>query len=299
MSRGALAALAALALAGCVDMTDSGGPWQDASAITGRLAPELGPPPPRLAPPGCRLRIATWNLHLAGDPAELAARIAASPDLATADVLIVQEIRAYPNEPGSRASRLGSALGMSWVYAPARTVGDGTHGVAIFSRYPLEAPEVRELPYFSQPNPEQRIALRADVDLGDAKLRVVDVHLDTRLAPADRIAQLHPAVNDAGERLIAGGDLNTLPWEWADSAVPLTSTEAITGQQQAAVVDDYMHGIGFARAISPDVATFPVPVFSIRLDNLYARGPAVLASGVPHVGGSDHWPVWFDIDRCQ
>ena len=120
------------------------------------------------------------------------ARIRASRELASADVLIVQEIRAYPGEPGTRASRLAAALGMTWVYAPARTVRDGTHGIAMFSRYPLVAPEVRELPYFDQPNPEQRIALTAQVDLGDQELRVVDVHLDTRLAPADRVAQLAP-----------------------------------------------------------------------------------------------------------
>lgn len=285
-----------LALGACVDMTDPAGPWQDAASITGTLAPELGPAPPARAAPGCTIRIATWNLHFAEDPADLAARIADS-DLASADVLLVQEIRAYPDEAGSRASRLASALGMTWVYAPARVIGDGTHGVAILSRYPLEAPQVRDLPYFDQIHDEQRIALRADVVLGGDRLRVVDVHLDTRLAPADRIAQLDPAVD--GDRLIVGGDFNTLPWEWVDSAVPLTSTEAITGQQQAAVVDDFMLGLHFARALTPDSPTFPVPVFSMRLDNLYARGPAIRAAAVAPVDGSDHRPVWFDVDRCQ
>jgi endonuclease/exonuclease/phosphatase family metal-dependent hydrolase len=287
-----------LALGACVDITDHGGPWQDASAITGPLAPELGPAPPSRAAPGCTMRIATWNLHFAADPADLAARIAES-DLASADVLLVQEIRAYPDEPGSRASRLASALGMTWVYAPARVIGDGTHGVAILSRYPLEAPRIRDLPYYDQIHDEQRIALEADVVLGGERLRVVDVHLDTRMAPADRIAQLAPAVDGVGERLIVGGDFNTLPWAWVDSAVPVTSTEAITGQQQAAVVDDFMLELDFARALTPDSPTFPVPVFSMRLDNLYARGPEIRAAAVAPVDGSDHRPVWFDIDRCQ
>jgi endonuclease/exonuclease/phosphatase family metal-dependent hydrolase len=290
-------ALLALALGACVDMTDPGGPWQDASAITGPLAPELGPAPPARTAPGCTIRIATWNLHFAADPANLAAQIAESEDLASADVLLVQEIRSYPDETGSRASRLAAALGMTWVYAPARMIGDATHGVAILSRYPLEAPQVRDLPYFDQIHDEQRIALRADVVLGTERLRVVDVHLDTRLDPGDRITQLHPAVD--GDRMVVGGDFNTLPWEWVDSAVPLTSTEAITGQQQAAVVDDYMLGLHFARALTPDSPTFPVPVFSMRLDNLYARGPQILDAAVAPVDGSDHRPVWFDIDRCR
>lgn len=290
-------ALAALALAACVDMTDTDKPWQDATTITGALAPEFGAVPAPRAAPGCTLRIATWNLHFAPDPADLAARIASS-DLATADILLVQEIDAYPDEMGSRASRLAAELAMTYVYAPAVDLGDHLHGVAIFSRYPLTAPAIRELPFFHAIHPERRIALRTDVDLGDELLRVVDVHLDTRMDPADRVHQLHPAVNDAGERLVVGGDFNTLPWTWADGAVPITSTDAVTGQHQAAVVDDYMLGIHFARALTPDSPTFPVPVFAMRLDNLYARGPAITAAAVAPVDGSDHRPVWFDIDRC-
>ena len=292
-------ALAALALAGCVDMTDPASSWQDATAITGTLAPELGAPPAPRAAPGCTLRIATWNLHFAPDPADLAAHIESS-DLATADLLLAQEIDAYPDEMGSRASRLAAALAMTYVYAPAVTIDTHTHGLAIFSRYPLDAPAIRELPFFHDAlHPERRIALRVDVDLGDDRLRVVDVHLDTRMAPADRIDQLHPAVNDSGDRLVAGGDFNTLPWAWEGGIVPITSTEAVTGQQQAAVVDDYMLGIGFSRALTPESPTFPVPVFSMRLDNLYARGPAITASAVAPVDGSDHRPVWFEIDRCN
>jgi len=286
-----------LVLVGCVDMTDHQTPWQDASTITGTLAPEFGVTPAPLSST-CTLRIATWNLHFAPDPADLAARIQTS-DLASADVILTQEVDAYPDEPSSRASRLAAALGMTYVFAPATTVGEHTHGLAIFSRYPLTAPAIRELPFFDNAlNPERRIALRADVDLGDELLRIVDVHLDTRMAPADRIFQLHPAVNDSGDRLIAGGDFNTLPWSWAGGTVPVTSTEAVTGQQQAAVVDDYMLGNAFTRALTPDSPTFPVPLFSMRLDNLYARGPAITAAAVAPVDGSDHRPVWVDVDRC-
>jgi len=135
--------------------------------------------------------------------------------------------------------------------------------------------------------------------LPDDRLRVVDIHLDTRLGPADRIHQLHPAVNDAGDRLVAGGDLNTLPWTWLGGAVPLTEDEAIVGQQQAEIVDAYMTGIGFTGGISPTTETFPVTGLTIRLDNLYARGATLVGAGVEHVPGSDHWPVWIDVDRCR
>jgi endonuclease/exonuclease/phosphatase family metal-dependent hydrolase len=290
----------ALALTGCVDTVNAGGPWLDASTITGTLAPEVGPPPPPpAAPAGCRLRIATWNVHFAPDPDALAASFLANPELARADVLVVQEIRAFPDEPATRASRLASALAMTWVYAPARTVDGGTHGLAIFSRFPLASAVVRQLPYIDQPiNPEQRIALAAQLDLGDEWLPLVDVHLDVRLNAVDRIRQLDPAVNSLGDRLLVGGDLNTTPWEFVDAVVPLTGTVAVTGVDQAAIVDRFMSDLGFAGAIDPDVETFPVPALSIRLDNIYTRGPAPGDSRVEQVTGSDHWPVWFDVDRC-
>jgi endonuclease/exonuclease/phosphatase family metal-dependent hydrolase len=286
--------------AGCTDVTGGDGPWEDATTITGALAPELGPavPPPPSAP--CRLRIASWNVHFGADPADLAAQLLASPVLSTADVIITQEMDAMPSEGSTRASRLAGALGMTWVYAPARSKGEGTHGQAILSRYPLANPVVRQLPYADLVvGTEPRIALGVDVMIDGAPLHVVDVHLDTRLGPVDRVRQLHPAVNDAGERMIVGGDLNTLPWTWVDGLVPLTETQAVVDQRAAAVIDDYLGQNRFTGAIAPDQPTFPFPVFGVRLDNLYARGPAVLEASVEHVRGSDHWPIRVDVDRCH
>lgn len=291
-----------LALVGCVDSSDPGGPWVDASTITGTFAPEFGPAAAVRPPPACALRIATWNLHTAPDPDDLAAQILASHEISLADVIITQEIEAHPNETASRASRLASALGMTWIYAPARSEGNGTHGIAILSRYPLEAAAVRALPFVDRPlSTVHRIALAADVVIGDRALRVVDIHLDTRLSASDRIRQMHAAVNDVADDMIAGGDLNTQPWAWVDGVVPLTSTDAVIGQEHARIVDDYMFENGFAGAISPTTDTMRIPVFSMRLDNLYARGFSIVASGVEHVDGSDHWPVWFDVawGPCQ
>jgi hypothetical protein len=69
------------------------------------------------------------------------------------------------------------------------------------------------------------------------RLRIADVHLDTWIGPVDRIRQLHPAVGGQDGPIVAGGDRSTTPWAWVESVVPLTETEAIGGQDQAAVVD--------------------------------------------------------------
>ena len=85
----------------------------------------LGPDPDPAAvpPPAAVLRVASWNVHFGADPAGLAAAIGAEPALAAADVLLIQEVEAYPDEPGCRAARLAAALGMTWAYAPARQEG--------------------------------------------------------------------------------------------------------------------------------------------------------------------------------
>lgn len=298
MKRLALAA----AVAGCAGYGDDGGEWLPAESIEGELATSDGPAPTFRSAAGCTLRVATFNVHYAGDPENIAAHIRASTYISSADVILLQETRNYFDEPTTRTQRMADALAMTWTYAPAKTVpeGGGTHGNGILSRWPLENMAVRRLPFVDQAyRPEQRTAMAADVVLGDHRVRIVNVHLDVRLTPVERVRQLDPAVRDTDERLIVGGDFNTNPWTWVGSVVPLTSTEAVLGQQQALVIDDFMAARRFTGAIAPDVNTMRLPGFSMRLDNLYARGLPILAAGVEHVDGSDHWPLWFDVDVCN
>ena len=283
-------ALAALAAGGCVSVDDTVGPWRPIETIGGLLAPEVGPVlPAREAP--ATLRVVSWNLHFGQDAEGLAAAIAGSPELAKADVLVTQEIEWHPGEGGSRASRMAGALGMTWVYAPARIKDTGTHGIAIMSRFPIVSAEIRDLPHFSMPNGESsRIALAATLDIGGTAYRVVDVHLDVRLSAADRIRQLDPAVDT--DTLLLGGDFNSVPWSWIAGAVPLIGPEAIVGQETPKILDDYMAGIGFASAVDPGTDT--LTKLPVRCDDLYATAP-IAGGGVLHVDGSDHWPIYMDL----
>ncbi|HEY5950866.1 MAG TPA: hypothetical protein VIV40_35480, partial [Kofleriaceae bacterium] len=74
---------------------------------------------------------------------------------------------------------------------------------------------------------------------------------------------------------------------------------AIVGMNQAAILDDYMASRRYTSTIAPDTGTFRVPGFTMRLDNLYPRALPVLGAGVEHVDGSDHWPIYVDIDICN
>jgi endonuclease/exonuclease/phosphatase family metal-dependent hydrolase len=291
-------ALAAATLGACNEISDDGTPWLPAADVDGT---EVGPAPTLRAAPGCTLRIASWNLHFAPDPANLAAQIAASTELAKADVILLQETSSWPGDEMSRTAVLGRALAMTWAHTPVAHLDNGVvQGNGILSRLPLEDVEVKRLPYIDQPHFDQpRSALAADVVVGDRRVRVVCVHLDVRVQITDRIRQLDPAVTDMTERAVVGGDFNTAPWQWVESLVPLTSTEAIVGMKQAAILDDYMASRRYTSTISPDTATFRVPGFSMRLDNLYPRAVPVIDAGVEHVDGSDHWPVFVDVDVCD
>jgi hypothetical protein len=85
-----------LLLAGCPEL-GAPQPWIDAAAIDGALAPELVLD--RFdAPAGERLRVVSWNVHFGADVDALAVGLD-DPALAGADVVLLQEIEAYPARP--------------------------------------------------------------------------------------------------------------------------------------------------------------------------------------------------------
>src|SRR5262249_29782996 len=139
--------------------------------------------------------------------------------------VLLQEVQDHPREGASRASKIAARLGLQHVYVPARTLKDGaTHGLAVLSRWPIASQEVIELPRMNlHIATERRIALAVTTETPDGPLRVYDVHLDTRLDPSDRVAQLRPVVESARREslpVIVGGDFNTNPFAWAFRLIP-------------------------------------------------------------------------------
>lgn len=271
--------------------------WIPLAAIDGPLRPEVGPPPaPR--PPPERLRFASYNVHFGEDVDGIAQALKRNPALASADVLLLQEIESYPHEGRSRSARLSERLGMTWVYAPARQAdAGGTHGNAILARFPLGNGAVMRLPAMLRP----RIALAVDLRTRpDTVLRVIDLHLDTRLNIPDRLTQLRPAVIDAPPAAVIGGDLNTNRYVWAASGGPLVPVDAVSGTDQAPILDEFMRALGFATPTSELGATMRVLGFEQRLDSLYTRGLSAEPGAVERgVEASDHWPLWIDVTAPQ
>lgn len=277
------------AAAGCLDRPPAS-EWVPLADVPGAHAATAPAP----APPDDRLRITTFNVELGRDLDALAAALEADPELAATSVLLVQEIEDHPDEPAPRAARLADRLGMSYAYAPARALdGGGTHGLAILSRHELGAVEVMQLPYYDlHVNARTRIALAADV----AGVRIVNVHLDTRLNITERVIQLDPVVATSPSTAVVAGDFNTNPYAWVDGTVPLPGVDAAADADQAELLDDYMAANGFDTPTADSGPTQDAGVVSLRLDSIYTRALSVTDTGVVRgLGVSDHDPLWVDI----
>ncbi|MBI4462711.1 MAG: endonuclease/exonuclease/phosphatase family protein [Acidobacteria bacterium] len=258
--------------------------------------PVVANPHKGAVPEARAVRIVSFNVHYAREPLELADALRASDAVAEADVFLIQEIEAHDHEPASRAAQLASALNLNYVYAPARATHPGcTHGLAILSRYPLRDVEVIPLPQFDlRFNTHRRIALAATLDVGRAPVRFYNLHLDTRLNPADRQEQLRPVVEraraDAVSRVVIGGDFNTVPIRWLGRVFPIFYSD------QGEAVDEVMRQEGFETKLNGAGATLRRSFLRFRLDTIYTRGLAVRASGsADDVEGSDHRPVWIEV----
>lgn len=228
--------------------------------------------------------IATYNVHMAS-AAAIARTVAGDPTLAGADVLMLQEIE----DRGGGARQVAERLGMHYAFAPGYgTPGGGSHGVAILARRRLDDVEVIELPRENVVfNSARRVALGATVELGGRATRVYNVHLDNRINPDDRRAQLAPVLADAdlhaGVPTAIAGDFNTSPFCWIGRVVPVPC-----GMQTRAV-DRLMRQHGFATPTTASGATSRY--LGMRLDSVFVRDLAVSAVEVADVWLSDHFPL--------
>lgn len=268
-----------------------------AAVLSGQPAPELKPEvgislPPVTVVPGT-IRVVTFNVHSIA-VAELVRGLRGDPELSHADIFLLQEVESHEGEGSSRAHQAAEALHLNYVYAPARTIEGGTHGLAILSRFPLADVRVLQLPLYDLGfNTRQRIALAATVEVAGRSLRLWNLHLDTRINSHDRIEQLRPAVEAArGEPgpVVVGGDFNTAPVRWLLHVLPVFRSD------QAGAVDNFMREEGFAAPFAKGQATSEKAFLNLRLDSLYVRGLKVNKVAVAEAGEvSDHAAVWMDV----
>jgi len=240
------------------------------------------------------VRVVTFNVHFGADVPGLARAIRGNPRLNQADILLIQEIESHPGD--DRAARLAEALSLNLVYAPARIEGDGTHGLAILSRYPMKDLEVLRLKKYDLGfrGTRRRIAMAATVQLPGRSVRVYNVHLDTRINGGDRVDQVADIIEDIdsapGGALVAG-DFNTNDNLWLLHTIPLP----FLGRQGNSL-EHYMarHGL---RSAFDHGATHDT--LRMRLDWMFLKDMQATARAIHPTKVSDHHALLVSLSPTQ
>jgi endonuclease/exonuclease/phosphatase family metal-dependent hydrolase len=207
------------------------------------------------------------------------------------DVLFLQEVGQEHGDGAEFMAALQDRMRLSYAYAPATPFETGVkQGLAIVSRYPLTDLEVRPLEYNRlRFRSRCRIALTATVSAPGGSIRIVNVHLDTRINSSRRLEQLTPAIEALaafeGPQII-GGDLNTMNVGWMDSMWP------VPFKDQADAVREELSKVGFETPFGETRPTFKFLALPLKLDWLYFRRLDTREAGVDDVPLSDHRGIW-------
>jgi len=241
-------------------------------------------------------RVAIASLNTAGNPRIADSLVAWARERAF-DVLLLQEVGSGAHDGAAFAATLTARLGYDFVYAPAQRLDkSGTQGLAIVSRYPLD--DIRTYPLTHHRlrfRSRCRIGLAATLKTNHGPVRVMNVHLDTRINSRDRLAQLEPllaALTAVESPQIIGGDFNTMNIRWFRTMWPLPY-----GERQTSAVRTQLAGHGFhtpSTSGRPTIKFFGLP---FRLDWIYLKGIQPLEWNVDDIPFTDHRGVWASVAR--
>ena len=253
------------------------------AGLTTRPGSRHGPLPPRL-------RLLSWNIHRGYDAAGVASGLRALMGDLEPHAVLLQEVPFWPtgpwwNEPGIRGLLAAHHL----VFAPMHQVRRPTSyypfretGLLVAVRGEVEAARGARMPIVSRPklgpgHVVERVAVGVRCRAGGRGLSLWNVHLENTTRPRGRELQARAAAAavEAGPAVVVG-DFNTMLW-------PLERVERTLAEE------------GFARAcLSGHWRPGP------QLDHFFLRGVRALRAERLDVRGSDHLPIFaeIDVERC-
>jgi endonuclease/exonuclease/phosphatase family metal-dependent hydrolase len=227
------------------------------------------------------------SLNIAGNPriADTLTRLAQDRGI---DVLLLQEVGDRSGDASVFVATLGDRLGFHFAYAPADRLDEmHTQGLAILSRDPLS--DVRTYPLERHQlrfKSRCRIGQAATVRTAAGPIRLMNVHLDTRINSRDRLAQLEPLLAALGQvegPQIIGGDFNTMDIGWVGSMLPFPYT-----QHQESAIRNRLAEDGFVTPFVGGRPTLKLLGLPLRLDWLFLKHIETLEWSVDTVPGTDH-----------
>jgi endonuclease/exonuclease/phosphatase family metal-dependent hydrolase len=160
----------------------------------------------------------------------------------------------------------------------------GETGVALLSHLPLDHIERIDLPWHACPW-RPRLALAANINLGEQPMRLINVHIDPH-GPLDNQHEqtetvLNAAENHRGPTVILG-DFNTL------------------SKEKAVEIRKLMESRGYSTPFPTEIATWRGAGLRYHADWIFVRGLSVKRWGVAKFSGvSDHWPIWAEVSSTD
>ena len=161
--------------------------------------------------PRTSIKVVSWNIQFGVEIEAAIELLLNTAELQDADVLLLQEM----DEAGT--SLMAEALELDYVYgAPGPHAQSGRDfGNAVLSPWPLSSPEVFRLPHQAAFRGQERVLVATSADIGGTRVRVGSVHTEVpSLSSPKRRRQFQEisrqTAGSSGDRLIIGGDFNTL-----------------------------------------------------------------------------------------
>jgi endonuclease/exonuclease/phosphatase family metal-dependent hydrolase len=144
-------------------------------------------------------------------------------------------------------------------------------------------------------NSRKRIALNAILEIHGELVQVCNVHLDLRINIKDRINQIADVLDKLNshhiQKIIMGGDFNTVPIYWAGRMFPILYS------RQRSKFNAFVHSKGFQTRLADIGYTMHQKIIKFSLDSIYTKGLDVSAFGIERdIKVSDHKPVWVDLE---
>lgn len=221
------------------------------------------------------VRLMTWNIHgaIGRNPRFDLARVVELILRHAPDIVALQEIDSRRPSGGNPFDILQQSLGSHGVGAKTITTADGEYGQALFSRWPLQKSEVRDISYQER---EPRRAIRTEIQTPAGPLRVIATHLGLSLGERkSQAAALLSLMGDSATTTVMLGDFND--WFWAGS-VRKVLARALPGRTRH--------------------RTFPSICPLLHLDRIYCRPREALVRSYTDASAwaiSDHLPVIGDV----
>jgi endonuclease/exonuclease/phosphatase family metal-dependent hydrolase len=217
----------------------------------------------------------TWNIHgaVGRNPRFNLARVVELILRHEPDIVALQEIDSRRVSGANPFTVLQDALGAHGIGAKTIVTADGEYGQALFSRWPIQRSEVRDISF---PEREPRRAIRGEIETPAGPLCVVATHLGLSFGERrTQAAALLELIAGTAATTVVLGDFND--WLWAGSVRNVLS-RALPGRTRH--------------------RTFPSFCPLLHLDRIYCRPRDALESGYTDPAAralSDHLPVIADV----